>query len=183
MVTNGFNSTTPARCTVVKARSRESSPSPTSKPGPKTSWWPRTWLVVVSTSRTCPWSLTTTWPRTSKVTDPLSDCIPAIVIQSTLPVRPPPHPQCLPSALSSPTCRLHPSYRSYGSCRQEWRGDDLPHQGGFGRVLRPEASHPGEPGLHLSTRVNQPPRRPAQAWDHPDQEEARRDHLRVIHHK
>lgn len=84
MVNKWFHSTTPARCTVVKARSRESSPSPTSKPEPKTSWWPQTWLVVVSTSRTSPWSLTTTWPRTSKVTDPWFGCILAIVIQDTL---------------------------------------------------------------------------------------------------
>lgn len=60
-------STTPARCTVAKARSRESSPSPTLKQEPKISWWPQTSPVVVSTSRTFPWSLTTTWRRTSKV--------------------------------------------------------------------------------------------------------------------
>lgn len=60
-------STMLARCTVAKARSRESLPSPISRLEPKTSWWPQTWLVEVSTSTMFPWSLTTTWPRTSKV--------------------------------------------------------------------------------------------------------------------
>ena len=57
----------PARCTVVKARSSESSPSPTLRQELKISWWPQTSPVEVSTSRTYLWSLTTTWRRTSRV--------------------------------------------------------------------------------------------------------------------
>eukprot|EP00066_Takifugu_rubripes_P011667 XP_011600933.1 PREDICTED: probable ATP-dependent RNA helicase DDX23 isoform X1 [Takifugu rubripes] len=63
---------TPARCTVAKARSSESSPSPTLKREPKISWWPQTSPVEVSTSMTFPWSLTTTWRRTSKTTSIVS---------------------------------------------------------------------------------------------------------------
>lgn len=57
----------PARCTVAKDRSRESLLFPTSRQEPKISWWPQTLLVEVLISTTCPWSSTTTWRRTSKV--------------------------------------------------------------------------------------------------------------------
>lgn len=56
-----------ARCTVAKVRSRESLRSPTLRLEPKTSWWPQTLLVEVSTFRTSPWSSTMTWLRTLKV--------------------------------------------------------------------------------------------------------------------
>lgn len=55
------------RCMVEKARSSESLPSPTSRLGPRISWWLQTWRVVVSTSKTCLWLSTTIWPKTLKI--------------------------------------------------------------------------------------------------------------------
>lgn len=78
-----------------------------------------------------------------------------------------------------PPCRLHPPHRADGPRGEERRGHHLPHQGGLHRLLRPEAGHPGEPRLLLPPRAGQPPRRPAQAWHHPHQEEAGGNHLRL----
>lgn len=73
--------------------------------------------------------------------------------------------------------RLHPPHRPHWPSRQEWCGHHLPHQRGLCCVLRAEAGHPREPGVLLSTRAGQPPRCPAQARNHPDQEAPGRDHL------
>ncbi|KAK2851656.1 hypothetical protein Q5P01_007932 [Channa striata] len=60
--------TTLARCTVAKARSRESLHFQTSRQEPKIYWWPLMLLVEVLTSRMSQWSLTTTWLKTLKTT-------------------------------------------------------------------------------------------------------------------
>lgn len=78
-------------------------------------------------------------------------------------------------------CRLYPPHWPDGPSRQERCGHHLPHQGGLGCLLRPEAGHPGEPRVLLPAGAGQPPRRPAQAWHHPHQEAAGGDHLRLSH--
>lgn len=78
-----------------------------------------------------------------------------------------------------PPCRLHPPHRADRPSGEERRSHHLPHQGGLYRLLRPEAGHPGKPGVLLPTRAGQPPRRPAQAWYHPHQEAAGGNHLRL----
>ena len=60
-------STMPVPCTAGRVRNKESLPWPVSRVDPRTFWWPRTWLGVVSTSRTCLWSSTTTWLSPLKV--------------------------------------------------------------------------------------------------------------------
>lgn len=61
------NSTTPAHCTVGKARSSGSLRCPTSRLGPRTFWWLQMWLVVVLISKMCPWLSTMIWPKILKV--------------------------------------------------------------------------------------------------------------------
>ena len=70
-------------------------------------------------------------------------------------------PHSCPLPYLDSTCfllfRLHASYRSYWSCREDWNGHHLPDTGGRRRVLRPQTSAAGESGVHLSRRTGQAP--------------------------
>lgn len=88
-------------------------------------------------------------------------------------------PAMRPCLTPPPPCRLHPPHRADRPSREERCSHHLPHQGRLHRLLRPEAGHPGEPGVLLPARAGQPPRCPAQAWHHPHQEAAGGNHLRL----
>jgi hypothetical protein len=66
LITTGFSSTR-ARFTVAKDRSRESMLWPVSRTEAKTSWWQLMLLVVVLTSKTCHSSSITIWQSLLKV--------------------------------------------------------------------------------------------------------------------
>lgn len=168
---------------VVKVRNRESSPCPTWRPELRTSWWPQMWQAEVSTSMTSPWSSTTTWPRTLRVS--LTSFL-SLYPLNLFPFR---TVKWLYQGTSCFPCpfwglifnfaflRLYPSYWPNGSCWKEWYGNDIPDQRRLFCVLRPETGHLRKPCVHLPARAGQSPRSPAQARHHPYQEEERGDYL------
>lgn len=181
-----FCSTMLVHFMVVKVRNRESSPCPTWRPELRTSWWPQMWQAEVSTSTTSPWSSTTTWPRTLRVS-------PASFLSlhplNIFPLRTLEWLYQWTSWFSFPFwglifnfafLRLYPSYWPNGSCWKEWYGNDIPDQRRLFCVLRLETGHLRKPCVHLPARAGQSPRSPAQAWHHPYQEEERGDHLCLI---